>query len=242
VLGVALLLMYLVVQACDGSGSGQTNEARPQARPSAGGTPPSTPTAGAQPGATGARTPGADQTAITDRGGSDPAGTGGAGGVGGTGAGFPGPAGSGSGDGSAGSSQAQVPLSGAPGCPIGTAQLVVSTDSRNYPAGRNPEFTLAVSNAGRSACRIDLRRHTAQFVVTSGPDRIWSTADCLKPQTANALVVEPGRSVLILRVEWRRVRSAPDCPADPQRAKPGTYVLTGSLTGLAGAKDVFGLR
>jgi len=125
---------------------------------------------------------------------------------------------------------------------LGTAQLVVTTDSRNYPAGRNPEFTLSVSNAGRSACRIDLRRHTAQFVVTSGPDRIWSTADCLKPQTASALVVEPGRSVLILRVDWRRVRSAPDCPADPQRAKPGTYVLTGSLTGLAGAKDVFGLR
>ena len=152
----------------------------------------------------------------------------------------------GPGAGAAGSSpQVQAreqPLAGTPGCPIGTAQLVVTTDSRIYPAGRSPEFTLAVRNTGRNGCRIDLRRHPAQLVVTSGLDRIWSSADCVRPQAASLVQVAPGQSVLILRVEWRRVRSAPTCPAHPEQAKPGTYVLTGSLTGLAGAKDVFGLR
>ncbi len=128
-------------------------------------------------------------------------------------------------------------------CRPGDVKITVRTDKREYPPGVNPYVTLTVENVGQSACRIRVGGDTTELVVTSGTDRVWSSEDCRERGQAELERFEPGVPVTLRHVIWRRVRSRPGCPTgSSQLARPGTYVVTGSVRGLQSAKAVFELR
>jgi len=77
--------------------------------------------------------------------------------------------------------------------------------------------------------------------ITSGPDRIWSRADCVSG--AGSEVKELQRGVPYVRsLEWDRHRSSIDCRATPAVALPGTYVAMVRMGALRSSKGVFRLR
>lgn len=125
-------------------------------------------------------------------------------------------------------------------CPAAAVKVAASTDAPAYPAGSNPLLTLSVTNAGTEPCSINVGTTQMEFVVTSGSDRIFSSADC---QDGGADLVKefaPGATEKA-NFTWERLRSAPGCAAAASNPTPGWYVFTARLGGITSEKAVFQL-
>jgi hypothetical protein len=261
-LAVVAVLMLLTVKACGGEEEKPPGQARPPANPAA-----VPPPAGEQgdrsPGTgqtSGPATPGADGVdgpGGVSGGGGDPSGP--AGGPSGSGpsAGTADPAAGPSGQGGRGQSAGGPAPGGAQNqgqgrslrrgggprdCSAADFQLLAEADARTYDSAAQPRLTLVVKNVGSRPCKIDVGRNAPALVVASGPDRVWSSLDCARDQGENLQLLQPGKSLLVLKMVWSRNRSGEGCRTDLPAAKPGTYVVSGDLTGLAPAKDIFDLR
>lgn len=101
---------------------------------------------------------------------------------------------------------------------------------------KNTAFTLTVTNNTKVACVLTISPKTYKLTVTSGKDRIWSTADCEKWLPAKETVVEAGVSHEF-SVTWTLRRSSEGCKLAKDKLKPGTYVATASLDGKVTAKQ-----
>ncbi|GGK80154.1 hypothetical protein Sme01_45550 [Sphaerisporangium melleum] len=130
-----------------------------------------------------------------------------------------------------------------PGGRCDQADLVVGlvTEAEVYAGGRAPSFLLTVVNLGRSGCTVDVGPRAVEVRVTSGADRVWSTADCVSGEGADVRRLERGVPH-VRTVGWDRRRSAPDCRAARPEARRGTYVATARLGPLKSSKVVFHLR
>lgn len=130
-----------------------------------------------------------------------------------------------------------------PGQPCDESDLVLSLQGRQevYAGGAHPSFIATVVNTGRVMCRADVGPRALEIRITSGEDRIWSTADCVSG--AGTDVKELKRGVPYVRpLDWDRKRSSDDCRADPPTALPGTYVAVVRMGKLRSPKAVFHLR
>lgn len=113
-------------------------------------------------------------------------------------------------------------------CRRGDLRVALWADSEAYRTGERPSFTLRVT-AGRR-CKADLGPKNLRIVITSGSDRIWSSADC-EQRRSTKREVSPHRPYRTV-VTWRRLRSAPgDCgeARERTRARPGWYVAVAEL-------------
>jgi hypothetical protein len=129
-----------------------------------------------------------------------------------------------------------------PVCAKNAIRVSVRADARRYDAETKPRFTLAVTNAGRTACRFDLGSEALSLVVISGKDRIWSSDDCRRGARSEVKLLKPGQSVAET-VVWNRQRSRPGCPSGLPTPRPGTYVVDGAAGGVQPErKTVFELR
>ncbi|MGC3954404.1 MAG: hypothetical protein QM804_09175 [Propionicimonas sp.] len=97
-------------------------------------------------------------------------------------------------------------------------------------------FTLSVTNNGKDSCVLDISPKTYQLTVTSGKDRIWSTADCEKWLPAKKTTLKGG-AAHEFSVKWTVRRSAKGCKLNKDQLKAGTYVATASLAGKSTAKQ-----
>ncbi|TDD82135.1 hypothetical protein E1298_23235 [Actinomadura rubrisoli] len=115
--------------------------------------------------------------------------------------------------------------------PCRARDLVVNLASARdtYAGPERPRFRVTVVNAGENPCTWDAG--SVDVRVTSGPDRIWSSARCREGRPARRTL---RRGIpYVDGVGWDRKRG---CKGDPVR--PGTYVAE-----LKGAKrQVFRLR
>ncbi|MEO3874263.1 hypothetical protein ABGB18_36155 [Nonomuraea sp. B12E4] len=131
-----------------------------------------------------------------------------------------------------------------PGEPCVEQDLVLSLQGGKeqiYAAGSRPNFIVTLVNAGPAMCTIDVGPRALEIRITSGADRIWSTADCVSGDGAEIKELE--RGVPHVRVlDWDRRRSSADCRSIQQVALPGTYVATARLGGLRSSKGIFHLR
>lgn len=101
--------------------------------------------------------------------------------------------------------------------------MTVRSDREDYAAGVAPVLTLTLVNTSPATCRADVGPDTVELRITSGNDRIWSSADCGK--AFDTEVVELQRGVPHdVDITWDRIRSWPDCRDDVVHARPGTYV------------------
>jgi hypothetical protein len=125
-------------------------------------------------------------------------------------------------------------------CTNAQIKVVVTTDASTYPPGKDPTFTLTVTNISDTACRRDVGSAAEELVVTSGDTRIWSSDDCNPPGTASVQRLKPGQP-LSVSVDWGRTLSQPGCPTGQPAADPGTYKVTGRVGDKTSAPAVFQL-
>ena len=134
----------------------------------------------------------------------------------------------------AGQTPAVTETTGAAGLPVACTPagvtLAVTSDARTYPTPNKPVLSLGVTNTGTAACTIDAGEAAREVLVTSGTDRIWSSADCRGDAAKSLLLLAPGARQDIA-VTWPRVRSAAGCAAALPAPRLGTYQVTVTMLG-----------
>jgi len=136
----------------------------------------------------------------------------------------------------------EAPATGTKTCTAADLQLTVTTDTRAYPAGAFPAFTVTITNIGGTSCAIDAGEAQREILITSGSDRIWSSHDCLAPDAPERLLLlAAGDADEPTTVSWQRVRSNPECTSDLPAPRPGTYRAVATLAGAESEPAVFDL-
>jgi hypothetical protein len=129
------------------------------------------------------------------------------------------------------------------GCNQNLVTVSGSTDKAAYGPGENPMLTLKVTNGGTMPCEINIGTSQMEFLVTSGPDRIFSSRDCQAVSEDLVKVIAPGASETA-NFPWPRNRSVEGC--QPVESKPGGggayYIFTAKLGSRASPKAVFQLN
>ncbi|MGY6497683.1 MAG: hypothetical protein ACXIUP_05600 [Microcella sp.] len=172
-----------------------------------------------------------------------------------TGAGTPGPAatdsaevdGDGSGEGDeqsdldAAADEAAAEGGGAPqACTSEQVQVTPITDAESYGPESQPQLSLSLLNTGTRPCIIEAGSDVQEFLITSGPDRIWSSRDCQVDPVAATVVLEPGEERSTPAIPWNRTRSEPgvcDVQRTPVPGGGATYRLSVSVGEFAGDGD-----
>lgn len=99
-------------------------------------------------------------------------------------------------------------------------------------------FKLGITNTGKVNCVLNLASTNFALEVTSGSDRIWTTADCAKWAPAKKATLKPGKS-FEFGLDWPLVRSSAGCKTTKNLLNPGTYVAAAAFSETATAKQVF---
>ena len=133
-----------------------------------------------------------------------------------------------------------VAASGPAACDPADLELSFIADAQSYPAGTDPVFTVGIVNAGDASCTLDASGAQREVVVTSGNDRVWSSADCQGETTEDLLLLAAGAGSPDT-VAWDRSRSAEGCPADLPAPRAGTYRATATVLGVTLPEVVFTL-
>ncbi|MEE9964220.1 MAG: hypothetical protein K4304_03890 [Propionicimonas sp.] len=108
--------------------------------------------------------------------------------------------------------------------PCDTANLrLTMAGYKKLAQGARQPFAVTVKNVGAVPCVLDLNATNFSLTVTSGSDRIWSTADCAKWVPAKKLTVKSQASYQFT-ITWALVRSTPTCKTGTSSVNPGTYV------------------
>jgi hypothetical protein len=111
-----------------------------------------------------------------------------------------------------------------------------------YPEGVRPRFLVMLVNTGAAECTLDVGPRSLEMRITSGSDRVWSSADCVGGEDATQ-IRRLARGVPFVRsISWNRRRSGRDCSAKHPEARAGTYVATAIAGSLRSEKTVFHLK
>ncbi|MBO0829459.1 MAG: hypothetical protein J2P24_16930 [Streptosporangiales bacterium] len=113
-------------------------------------------------------------------------------------------------------------------CPASDLRVTVRADRKFYSSKQQPKFTLILVNVHKTSCYVDLGSKAIGVTVYSGSDRVWSTTDCAKGP-GSQLHKLPSGGVYTANATWNRVRSVRGCAKTTVTAKPGYYVLDGTV-------------
>jgi hypothetical protein len=119
-------------------------------------------------------------------------------------------------------------------------EVTAATDQTTYPAGVEPRLSAVVRNVSAQPCRFVTSTAKRIWTITSGTDRVWSSADCTGSDTPGHERLKPGKTITYALV-WNRHRSARGCPTATPAADPGTYLLDVAVNGVRSATVVFHL-
>ncbi len=107
-------------------------------------------------------------------------------------------------------------------CSPDVVALTAVTDSTSYSSGQQPMISMTIVNAGSVPCTFDVGTAAQEYVITSGSDRIWSSADCQTGGTSTEIVLEPGVEQATTPIPWDRTRSSTDtCDSDRPQVTAG---------------------
>lgn len=133
-----------------------------------------------------------------------------------------------SGDGEDSGDGDSVPAPENAGDPCRPADVVttLATDKSDYAADEEPEIELSVVNTADQTCTVDVGPENMELRITSGDDRVFSTADCVGGNGSDKVQLSRGVPHTET-VTWDRKRSWKDCPdRDMTADRPGTYVVS----------------
>ncbi|MBO3752936.1 hypothetical protein J5X84_43385 [Streptosporangiaceae bacterium NEAU-GS5] len=132
-----------------------------------------------------------------------------------------------------------------PGDPCQARDVVLSLrgDHDVYEGGARPAFLLTVVSTSRMPCTIDVGPRALELRITSGPDRVWSTADCVSGDGKDVQRLDRGVPY-VRAITWDRHRSGRICGGEQAAARPGTYVAAAHIAMASARADrtVFRLR
>lgn len=117
-----------------------------------------------------------------------------------------------------------VPPPGPVACDPLSTQLNVA-GFKSVKRGAKQVFTVTATNSTQVPCLLDIAPATFDLTVTSGNDRIFSTADCVKWLPAKKATLKAAGS-LEFKVGWNLRRSSPGCKLAKKSQGAGTYVAT----------------
>ncbi len=110
--------------------------------------------------------------------------------------------------------------------------LEISTATTSVQVGKPVMFTVVITRAGSRPCLLDGSDAGRAVTITSGTDRVWSSADC--PGDERMLLMGRGDRDQTT-VTWNGSRSAAGCPGGQPVATPGVYTVVVALAGVEGA-------
>ncbi|MEJ6489085.1 hypothetical protein PQI23_05040 [Leucobacter sp. USCH14] len=122
-------------------------------------------------------------------------------------------------------------------CAAGQLTVTPATDKGDYAAGELPQLSLSVENTGEEPCSADLGSANLQFVIASGDDEVWRSADCQENAEHLAVILEPGTPLETEAIAWDRTRSSPetcDISRDAVSAGGASYHLRTTAGGVQG--------
>jgi hypothetical protein len=99
-------------------------------------------------------------------------------------------------------------------------------------------FKVGVKNTGGQPCVLNLSATNFSLSVTSGTDRIWSTADCAKWVPAKKQTLKAQQSYEF-SIEWGVLRSGEGCKEVKGKLNPGTYVAQAVFADTVKSRQVF---
>lgn len=121
-------------------------------------------------------------------------------------------------------------------CDPGFTRLNVA-GFKQVKSGAKQVFTVSAVNGGTQACILAIKPATFELAVSSGDDRIWSTADCKDWLPAKTLTLKP-QAAHEFSVTWPLVRSSAGCKTSKDAVRPGTYVANATYLETAKSRQV----
>lgn len=113
--------------------------------------------------------------------------------------------------------------------------------AQSYQGKAQPQFRLSVVNTGDHSCTLGVGPKELEVRVSSGSDRVWSSADCVRGSGSSIQLLKRGIPYLST-VTWDRRRSSDGCAGGRDLARPGTYVAAVKAGKLKVGRQVFRLR
>ena len=108
-----------------------------------------------------------------------------------------------------------------PPCTSSQIKLTAQTDALRYNPGEIPQLWLTVENVGFAECEIDVSTNKQEYRITSGNDRIWSSADCQQGGVPMTITLQPGESRSTESIAWDRTRSSETTCDEARPIMPG---------------------
>jgi hypothetical protein len=108
-------------------------------------------------------------------------------------------------------------------CSPGVVTITPITDAATYASGAQPQLSMSITNSGAKACSLDVGTKAQDYVITSGADPIWNSADCQSDAASNVQTLQPGKTLTTQPFAWSRARSSKDScsAADPAQVTAG---------------------
>jgi hypothetical protein len=108
-----------------------------------------------------------------------------------------------------------------PACTASQIKLTAQTDALRYNPGEIPQMWLTVENVGFAECEIEVGAASQEYVITSGPDQIWSSKDCQRGGVPMSITLAPGDSRSTEAIPWDRTRSSTTTCDEARPIMPG---------------------
>ncbi|HLR56237.1 MAG TPA: hypothetical protein VK096_05700 [Actinomycetales bacterium] len=103
--------------------------------------------------------------------------------------------------------------------------LTLNDPAEEVEAGKEAAFDVGVTNNSADPCTVDVGDESRVLTITSGSDRIWSSADCPSEDDDSRLVLLRPGSAKVNTVIWDGKRSDEKCDSDLPQPRTGTYKL-----------------
>jgi hypothetical protein len=144
--------------------------------------------------------------------------------------------------GSTASASPSATPSASPTCDQKLVTVKATTNKTSYAADEKPVLSLTVTNGGKLPCKVNIGTSQMDFLVTSGSDRVFSSADCQAASTDLIKTIAPGKSETA-NFPWPRNRSVQGCENVPDGAVAGGgyYVFIAKLGAKVSPPTVFQL-
>lgn len=123
-----------------------------------------------------------------------------------------------------------------------SVSLDVDSSPDSVKAGKKAEFEISVTNESDHPCTVDVGDKSREMVITSGSDRIWSSADCAESDDESKLVLLRPGAANVGAVKWSGERSDEQCSKDLPEPRPGNYKAKVTLGEAEAAEAAFSIE
>ncbi len=133
-----------------------------------------------------------------------------------------------------------APPTGPVPCTNDMLTVSAEVDAPEHRVGQRPTLRLVVVNVSDQPCVRDLDGARQEIVVWSGDgaDRLWSSNDCVNPETVDLRTLVPGQPVAFA-VRWAGRTSVPGCAEARTVVPPGAYRVMTRIDDLISAPTPF---